>query len=196
MSALRAYMVSDDEHSVIEFSKHAVAARRNGANELSTDFESVSCKRAPYADPYAEQGWVPPQVLLANGWWMGCRHCGNQVWEDGEDEDGNPAEPVFEGQGVYCDQGCKDAEEHERAERARLKQEVINATLARWPEAQITHASSHDKDRAVTFNFEGGAYSVKWKLGEDSIMVTPCDLHAYRAWDYRQQVLTERGTSE
>lgn len=192
MGALKAYMVSDDEHSVIEFSEHAVVARRNGANELSADFELVSCRRAPYADPYAEQGWVPPQVLMANGWWIGCRHCGNQVWEDGEDEDGNPAAPIFEGQDVYCDQGCKDAEDHDRAERAKRKQEVIDGTLARWPEAEIIFANSHDKDRSVQFRFEGGKYPITWRLGENAVLITPCDLHAYRAWDYRQQALTEQ----
>lgn len=189
---VKAYMVSDDEHSVICFAKHNVVARREGANELGTEFGSVRCERAAYADDFAEQGWVPPQVLLANGWWMGCRYCGNQVWEDGEDEDGNPAEPVFEGQGVYCDQGCKDAEEHDRAERARLKQEVIDGTLARWPEAEIIFANSHDKDRCVQFRFEGGKYPITWRLGEETMLITPGDLHAFRAWDYRQQVLTEQ----
>lgn len=192
MSALRAYMVSDDEHSVIRFAKYSVVARREGANELDVEFGDVRCERAPYADAYTEQRWVPAEVLMANGWWISCGHCGAQVFDDNEDEDGNPKVPVFEGKHTYCDQDCKDAEEHDRAERARLKQEVIAGTLARWPEAEIIYANSHDKDRCVQFRFDGGKYPITWRLGEDTMLMTPCDLHAYRAWDYRQQALTEK----
>lgn len=188
---LKAYMVSDGDSNCVRFAKHSVVARRHGANELGADFGAVKCERVPFADAYAEQGWVPAKVYLDNGYRPFCRHCDTPVFEDGEDEDGNPTEPVFDGEDVYCCQGCKDAEEHDIAERERLKQEVIDGTLARWPEAEILRASDHDKDRWVTLMFEGGKYPITWRLGEDTVRITPCDLHSYRAWDYRQQALTE-----
>ena len=46
MTSMKGYMVSDDEHSVIEFAKHSVVARRHGANELDAEFGSVRCERA------------------------------------------------------------------------------------------------------------------------------------------------------
>jgi hypothetical protein len=189
--AAKAFMVSDDEHSVIQFSQHAVSARRQGAIELGTEFEFVSCRRAPYADAYSESGQVPAKVLLAHGWWQTCQHCASQVSEDGEDENGEPLEPVYEGGNVYCNQGCKDAEAFDRLERAKRKQEVINATIARWPEAKITYANDHDRDRRVIFFFDGGAGDVTWKLGERTVLISPLDLHAYHAWDCRQKALAD-----
>lgn len=182
---IKAYIVSDDENSVIRFAKSNVAARREGANELGAEFGSVSCVRAPYADAYADTRKVPNEVLMAHGWWFGCAHCAKPVFAD--DEDGPP---VLVGDDVFCGQGCCDAQAEAKAERARLKQELVDAVLAHWPEAEIAHASSHDKDRRCTFLF-GGRYSAIWRLGEDKVSIAPSDLHQWLAFDCRQKALTD-----
>lgn len=193
---LKAYAVQDDEHGVIEFATNSASARRNGGNELGCEWEGVqSCHRAPWADEFAEQGWVPAEVLLANGWWQTCGGCGDQVYDDAEDEDGTPKEAIFSGRHVWCCQSCKDAEEQEAREEAARKQAVIDTTLERWPEATITYASSHDRDRCVHFQFDGGSGQVTWQIGAETVSIIQADLHAWKAWDTRQMALSNRDSS-
>lgn len=49
----KAFIVSDDEGSVIRFARHGVVARREGAQALNQEFQFVSCRRAPEFDEYA-----------------------------------------------------------------------------------------------------------------------------------------------
>jgi hypothetical protein len=67
--------------STFVFHHHGLAARREGANELDLDFEDVECSRKPYFDEYAEQGFVPREVLLDNGWWFECNNCSKHITE-------------------------------------------------------------------------------------------------------------------
>lgn len=93
-----AWRVTDeDEHDVIVFHHHGLAARRKGAEMgICHEFEDVFCSRAPEFDQYAEQGRVPDDVLLANGWWFSCDACYNQTFEDN----------LHIGQAHYCDWKC------------------------------------------------------------------------------------------
>ena len=63
-ATLKAYIVTEENegHASVEFARHAIAARRVGANELDTDFEYVTCRRAPVFDEYAP-GPVPALVI-------------------------------------------------------------------------------------------------------------------------------------
>lgn len=107
---LKAYHVQNDDEGLIVFAKHGVVARRIGANELNTDFDGVEyCRRAPWADQYADQGWVPTEVLISKGWWQSCSaFCGSTVKADSKDGEGASHEPVFDGRDVYCNQACKN----------------------------------------------------------------------------------------
>lgn len=81
-----AYQVNDDYegHSEIVFHSHAIAARRIGANCLNTEFDAVSCRRAPWADEYAGAGAVPVSACIAQGWrFEECCGFGNSLSEDG-----------------------------------------------------------------------------------------------------------------
>lgn len=84
----KAFVVSEDMEgrSVIVFAQHNVVARREGANELNTEFEYVECRRAPEFDSHAEKGFVPRSVLMGLGWWFTCHgpRCEKQIF-GGED---------------------------------------------------------------------------------------------------------------
>ena len=119
---MKAYQVRDnyEGYCVIVFAKHAVVARREGANELNIDFSDVEeCKRAPWADEYADEPFIPAQVLIEQGWWMDCcnRHCGTRVSECSIDAD--YLEPAYDGRNVFCSQEC--ANEHERTNNDHAK---------------------------------------------------------------------------
>lgn len=122
MKKVLAYIVETDdpEESVIEFAASNVAARRKGADEIGTDFGAVSCKRLPWADEFAGKA-IPAKAYIDNGWRVGCTHCSSMVGQETyrEDEDGTEFQhdPVFDGEHVFCDEGCQGAHDARVAEQ-------------------------------------------------------------------------------
>jgi hypothetical protein len=102
-----AWQVSEDfdGHACIVFHHHGLAARREGANELNSDFDSVELKRAPEFDSYADEGFVPNKILIESGWWFECHHCGHKLHEDDEENERN--DYVYVNQSVYCNPTCQ-----------------------------------------------------------------------------------------
>jgi hypothetical protein len=87
-------------------------------------------KSEPWAMPkynqYADLGYVPPKVLIADGWGFGCWECDSIV--DSENEQEEPEgmdtedgyyypEPVFNGRQVFCCQQCADDWKAKKAKR-------------------------------------------------------------------------------
>lgn len=147
-------------HSCVVFHHHGMAARRQGANELGEDFESVECFRAPHFDQFAEQGFVPVIEMIKSGWWFECVHCGQRI-SDSDDESEPPIEHVVTTKHTaFCNQSCFDAYQKKvsdhNAEFARLKQlvQTIRPDLhfvefsGEWPQLSFL----------AKFKFEGCQY--------------------------------------
>jgi len=102
-----AWQVSHDfeDCSCIIFSKHGIAARRLGANELDVEFEYAKCRRAPDFDQYSDIGSVPSSVLIDAGWWFECFHCSHKMHL--EDDEKDPSEYFYGKDGEYCSVDCK-----------------------------------------------------------------------------------------
>lgn len=121
---VKAYTVATDdpEESTIQFATTNVAARRQGADAIGSEFSWVSCKRAPWADQYADS-FIPAQAYIENGWWVNCTNCSRMVSDEHHalDSDGDETDelltPVFDGPRVFCDASCKAAHEKEVADR-------------------------------------------------------------------------------
>ena len=82
---VRAYVVleNDERSGAIYFARHAITARKAGANEYGDgELSYVTCNRAPYADQFAETGMVPASVLVENGWHFECGSCGHRIDDD------------------------------------------------------------------------------------------------------------------
>ncbi|UVL26769.1 hypothetical protein [Pseudomonas donghuensis] len=113
---------NDPEESTIQFATSSAAARRQGADEIGADFGAVSCRRAQWADQYAEQRFIPAEAYIDAGWWFDCNHCGTRCdsdasrWDEETDTD-IPLDLVFDGRVVYCSADCKAAHEAEVAAR-------------------------------------------------------------------------------
>ena len=73
---------NDPEEFNIKFATSNAAARRQGADEIGTDFGAVSCRRAHWADQYADQRFIPAKAYIDAGWWFGCNHCGAKCDSD------------------------------------------------------------------------------------------------------------------
>jgi hypothetical protein len=178
---LKAFLVTDDYegHSSIEFALHNVVARRTGAAALDTEFDAVSCKRAPQFDQYAP-GPVPRTALLDDGWWFECSNCYRRAeqrdWDD--EDDYRPMVPCVDAADrVYCCPACRA--EHAARQRAR---EAATAALCelvytRFPAARIAHAHVFG-DRlekaakgegvmaSATFDLPGLKHGVEYRFGE------------------------------
>jgi hypothetical protein len=119
---------SEGEH-VITFATSSAQARREGGNELGLEFNEVSfCRRAPWADEFAGQPFIPAKAYHDQGWWLYCNNCETQLYEDAEDDDGNPLTIIYAGRHAYCDQGCKDCRDKQIAD-ANAKGEAFQAKV-------------------------------------------------------------------
>lgn len=110
---MKAYSVQGNEHGVIEFARHSVVARRNGAAELGIEFEDVeSCRRVPALDKFAGvKGGVPMRVLVEeHEWSQECGYCARRVYNDEADR------VWITDDQICCSQKCADgrAERHAR----------------------------------------------------------------------------------
>ncbi len=138
---MKAYHVGEgsEGEQVIVFSTSGAAARRKGGNELDLMFEEVEfCRRAPWADEFAGQPFIPAKAYHDAGWWLYCGNCENQLYDDAEDEDGNRLEIVYDGRHAYCDQGCKDSRDQQIADRNAHGEDFKAKVLAARPDLTFT----------------------------------------------------------
>lgn len=98
----KAFCVTDEAEgrSVVVFAKHNIVARRQGAGELDTEFDSVSCRRAPNFDSFYP-GPVPVATKLQAGWHFECCHCQKQVTSQ--------SSHAIVDEAVYCCNECAQA---------------------------------------------------------------------------------------
>lgn len=138
---LKAYHVGEDSdgRQVIVFATSSAAGRRIGGNELDLMFEEVTfCRRAPWADEFAGQPFIPAKAYHDQGWWFSCNNCENQLYDDAEDEDGNRLQIVYDGPHAYCNQDCKDHRDREIAERNAHGETFKAKVLAARPDLTFT----------------------------------------------------------
>lgn len=172
----KAFIVQTDdpEESVVRFATTNVAARREGANEIGTDFNMVSCKRLPWADKFVG-GRVPESAYIENGWWFECATCSERVNDD-------TTAPVFALDLVFCCEKCHCAEVADRNAAEARKQEIIESLLAKFPGVEVTYASKDEVRRVANFKFPGGNEQATWVLGEDTVSVATRDVDAWNVW--------------
>lgn len=187
---LRAFHVgegSEGEH-VIVFATSSAAGRRKGGNELDLMFEEVEfCRRAPWADQYAGQQFIPAKAYHDAGWWLYCNNCEAQLYDDAEDEDGNPLQIVYDGRHAYCDSNCKVFREQEIARYNAAGQAFKEKVLAARPDLTFTdwQIGWPRITQMVKFTFPGGQYSGSVRdqkaTGELELWIAQGDR---AAWDF------------
>lgn len=127
---MKAYSVLEEFENTdgIVFARHAVTARRMGADRYADgDFSLVSCRRAKWADRYAETGIVPASDMVWNGWHFECHYCGARISADYRAfKSWTPDYVIGHGEGrVFCHKGCQTAHDHETAFAERLKVRTV-----------------------------------------------------------------------
>lgn len=199
MKRLRAYTVHDgDDGCCVRFATNSATARREGANELDTDWTGIDyCHRSPEFDQYAP-GPVPPLTLIAAGWWFECHNCGRKVSNDMAtdlEEDGlDPDEyaPVADGRRVYCCQACSAIDAAKRRSNLAAQAAMLEVVEAKFPGAMIqgVHVygeklepseKGHGIRCQASFTFPGAKYGATWIFGEPHTHVSTADIDAFKA---------------
>jgi hypothetical protein len=179
---MKAYLVREthEDGCCVRFADHSVVARREGANELGTDFEAVECRRAPEFDAYAP-GPVPDPVLVEHGWWFECMQCSQRICNEPTDEDGAPIElsPIYLTNWIFCTPACHEAFQAERAAEKARADAAGAAALANWPGITVRFTNGHETPARVDFAFPGGLGSVTWRVGEQTVLVPQRDVDAW-----------------
>ncbi|GAB6406066.1 hypothetical protein [Pseudomonas sp. MHK4] len=162
---------SEGEH-VITFASSSAQARREAGNELGLEFNEVSfCRRAPWADEFAGQRFIPAKAYHDQGRWLYCNNCETQLYEDAaEDNDGNPLTIIYDGRHAYCDQDCKDSRDKLIAD-ADAKGAAFKAkVLAERPGLTFGEFSIGYPHiiKSVTFKFPGCQYGGSVRDQEDN----------------------------
>lgn len=210
---MKAYVVTsedgaDGDRSCVEFAKHNVVARREGAQYLDSEFEYVTCRRAAEFDDLAP-GPVPPTVLIDHGWRFECRGCYQIVENDPYDrETGDPIEqdPVDYGDMVFCTPECKADFETKRDLAKRIETATLHwlgiELLKKMPGAEIAdgaddflrghHVYVSDakvQQARLAFRFPGwkygnAHYSFNMKEDDGKMQLTVCagDKDAFDRW--------------
>jgi len=185
----KAYAVLEEYENTggIVFAHHAVTARRMGANEYADgEFGAVSCRRAPWADKYAESGCVPASDMIHQGWHFECCGCGVRIDYDlGNDDDRyaewTPDDVIgYQHSEVFCMQSCEDAHMAEQAERKRVCERAIdrfrNAILHRFPDAAFI---SDDRYRGMPHAWASRRHPDRhWRIEQCVVPFTLPDFEA------------------
>ncbi|MCC3679188.1 hypothetical protein LLE81_00055 [Staphylococcus epidermidis] len=189
---LKAYQVGEgmDGGHVITFATNSATARREGGNELSLQFNEVSfCRRAPWADHYAGQPFIPAKAYHEEGWWLSCRHCSAMRYSDCEDDDGNKLEFVYDGPSMFCNRECQEALEKDIAAANQRGDDFIHKVHAMRPDLRFTSFRCGYPYVTMTaeFTFPGCRYggSIVDQEGDGSIATFICgaDVEDWQAYE-------------
>lgn len=168
---MEAYAVTENDEGTgaIYFARHAVVARRMGANEYTNgDFSYVTCRRAPWADAYVDKP-LPAKVMVDHGWHFECHGCGKRIDDDMPYEHGMPIEGIIGSQhsAVYC---CGKCYLRDQRMRARRKvEETAASRISRRSCASVSltwsSATARTNGAAITptsFNIAASGIASKW----------------------------------
>lgn len=199
MPKLKAYRVdsgNEEGHCKIVFDTNNASARRAGATAMDCTFEEVeSCRRAPEYDAYAP-GPVPFTVLMADGWWQECLHCGVTVREDHceEDEDGNELvfQPVDHGSQVFCCPACQGKYFARQRANEAARAALLELVETKFPGAQVTRVhvygerltradKGHGIEASADFKFPGCTGIASYHFGEPHVYVHQEDVDTFKA---------------
>jgi hypothetical protein len=169
-ATLKAYAVmeNDERTGAIYFAKHAITARRHGANEYADgDISYVTCNRVRWADHCAETGIVPAWLMIHHGWHFECSGCGHRIDSDFLDERDIHYDDVQGHQHsvVFCTPLCEARHNLYRAEAKHRETRWIRRfekiILRRFPDAKILRDGQYLRSHAYAPKRSDGIWRVE-----------------------------------
>lgn len=128
---------------------------------------SAVCKRAPWADKYAQIGRIPLSVRAQRGLSVKCSYCKESIAAaDGA---------VLSDTHAFCTSVCEEKFASQRAILETDLNEAAEIALALWPEVKVLKAEMIDGRARVHFTFGSPARHAFWFVDEDQVQVAPVD---------------------
>lgn len=163
---LKAYAVLETGEGTggIIFARRDIEARKRGSCEFSDgDISSVTCRRAAWADQYAETQRVPVLAAIEQGWNFECHGCGARLDYDWFYENGKPLEGVIgfmEGR-VFCCAECKSADEAVESQKKDVGEDFLGTLRAMVQKrfGDVEFVSGYGREHVYVIHDDGG-YSV------------------------------------
>lgn len=186
----KAYSVSVEDNQAITFAASSGQARAWGACEFGEDFTIVEVKRVPAYDVYAEAGHVPSLILIRDGWWFECVHCGCTVSRESRGEDQSHHEPCADSAGlIFCTPACRQGHADAMEQDQRWGASALKQALTRFPGGKVIYNGvqlvGERPGRIVSLILPGGL-SIDWReLEPELVTLSEAAVpkwHAYGAW--------------
>lgn len=130
---IKAYSVleNDENTGSIYFARHRIEAHKAGANEFG-DGELIycTCRRASWADQYAETRDIPAREAVTHGWRFECADCGATIAEDDLSERSMSVDGVIGSMFglAFCSKRCAAHYHGLKRRREVFEQKAIEAT--------------------------------------------------------------------
>ncbi len=186
----KAFVVTnEDDHSSIQFAEHNVVARRIGAAELNSNFESVRCTRAAEFDKYTELGQVPKQTLFEDhGWWFDC-HCNQRRFADDENtpelEEGVSHPRAFEfvwfENQLFCHTQCLEQHQQRQRQLQAQRETLITRFNLKFPDCTVEYIGDFEEG-FVKFRFPNGNHIAYWTNNDTQVTIDRSDLAAWTTY--------------
>ncbi|MCF1452262.1 hypothetical protein ACQZ61_04260 [Agrobacterium vitis] len=200
---IKAYAVTETGEGTggIFFARHAIVARRCGANEYGEgELSYVTCRRAPWADGYAKTD-VPARVMVERGWRYNCSSCEMEISENEfENRRMNTAGILGMQNGpIYCCVRCKWRDIRLEQKSQALCREVFEIhkaiILKRLPGVKVLDLNARPSGSRVDVNYRRGGwdwYHVDIQFEFPGMSVAPASMMTRRDYGERAKFTPPR----
>ena len=129
-SILKAYMCRSDAYEacdIIFAETRGKASWQFIRHWCEGDFVDQTARRAPAYDKYGSMGNIPASVLVWDGWYFECHHCGESISEGTLDDLGMTPDSVIGtvNGAVYCSEQCRLGREIQKEHISRIENQVL-----------------------------------------------------------------------
>lgn len=176
---------------VIIFHHRRKKALEIGADQMGVGAEHLEVEHRPGFDRYADQGYVPRDILLEQGWWFECCFCYRWIQRENEDI----KEVVIDGREIYCNETCRV----KQAAKIRVTNEDFEEFKKRlqkdFPFLEwVEFKGGYPIENPVGyFTFSGAKHHGRARLYRNGRLGLTIANKDIKAWGANKKVLKEKG---
>ena len=183
-SLLLAYEAIGQQREVVFAISTNQAREMLSALVCSSPDGSAECKRAPWADQYAQPGRIPWSVRVEHGLSVRCFYCRKMITAVDK--------MVVSGSEVFCTSACEEKFTGNRALVQAVLDEAAEIALVLWPEVSVMKAEMIEGRARVHFTFGRPPRHAFWFVDADQVEVAPVDQESWV--DFNAQMRLSRPT--
>ncbi|WAT32242.1 hypothetical protein [Pseudomonas sp. GXZC] len=179
-SLLLAYEATGEHREVVFAISTSQAREILSALICSSSDAPVECKRAPWADEYAQSGRIPLLAKVEHGIKAHCSLCAEVITD--------VAEVVIDGSDAFCRSACEAKFVSARAMEKAVLDEAAEIALVLWPEVVVMKVEMVEGRARVHFTFGSPARHAFWFVDEDQVQVSPVDEESWAHFNAKMRL--------